>query len=330
MQKSKIAIRADGGQQIGLGHLIRCIALAHMLKRNFEIFFYCKEIPDEILIEINSEGFNFYRLEHEEDFFEHISNNSITVLDGYSFNTDFQIKVKSTGSKLVCIDDLHKIEFVADLIINHSPGISPLEYKTQPYTQFALGLEYSLLRPVFLDQAKKKRIIREIKNVFICFGGSDPGNYTRKVLHTIIDYSYFRKIIVVIGPAYHDIESIESLIHSDFRIDLRQSLTSHKMLMVMKEAELAIVPSSGILYEAFAAGCKVISGKVMDNQIFFYENLKKEGLFIDAGDFSDAKLKNAMSEVSTSPKGHEKVIDGFAGSRILNLFDRLRNETHLI
>jgi len=34
----KIYIRADGGKEIGLGHLVRCFALALMLKDDFEIF----------------------------------------------------------------------------------------------------------------------------------------------------------------------------------------------------------------------------------------------------------------------------------------------------
>ena len=46
--KPKVYIRADGSHDIGLGHLIRCIALAHMLKNDFDITFVCKEIPEKI------------------------------------------------------------------------------------------------------------------------------------------------------------------------------------------------------------------------------------------------------------------------------------------
>ena len=40
----KIGIRVDGGYNIGLGHIERCLALANQLKKKgAEIFFICKE-----------------------------------------------------------------------------------------------------------------------------------------------------------------------------------------------------------------------------------------------------------------------------------------------
>ena len=327
--KSEIAILTKGSPQIGLGHLVRCTALAQMLKGDFEITFYCREIPDEMLKEIKSIGFKCFSLRHNKDFIERLSDNSIAVLDGYNFDTDFQIKVKSTGSKLVCTDDLHRMEFVADLIIYHAPGIIPQEYKAQAFTQYALGLEYSLLRPVFLEQARKPRLFNEIRNVLICFGGSDPGNYTKEVLQSVIHYSQFRKIIVIIGPAFQDRENISGLIYSDSRIDLRENLNEQKMLEALREAELAIVPSSGILLEVLSTRCRVISGIVEDNQKLFYVNMRNEGLFIDAGNFSNATLNKAISEALTSGKDNRNVIDGFAGLRILKLFKNLRNESFI-
>ena len=136
----KVFIRADGSSQIGLGHLVRCSALAHMLKDHFEITFYSKEIPDAMLAELNSNGFICHKIKNENEFFNQLNDKNIAVLDGYNFGTDYQKQVKDTGSKLICIDDLHDQKFLADLIINHAPGITPQDYKAKTYTQFALSL----------------------------------------------------------------------------------------------------------------------------------------------------------------------------------------------
>ena len=73
----------------------------------------------------------------------------MVVIDGYQFDTEYQQKVKKSGASLVCLDDLHNQHFVADIIINHAPGVDPGKYSAEPYTQYLLGPSYALLRPAF-------------------------------------------------------------------------------------------------------------------------------------------------------------------------------------
>ena len=147
---NKIYIRVDGNSDIGLGHVTRCIALAHMLKVDYEIRFYSKFIPDSICNELFSNGIELKKINDEASFLNAIESRQIVVLDGYKFDTEYQRQIKSRGAKLICIDDLHDKKFYADLIINHAPGVKPENYSAQYYTQFCLGPEYALLRPVFL------------------------------------------------------------------------------------------------------------------------------------------------------------------------------------
>jgi len=324
--KPDILIRADGSSQIGLGHLIRCTALAHMLKEDFDITFYCKESTDTMIAELDNSGFRYCKIENEDKFLSQLNSNTIAVLDGYHFDTDYQKQVKAKGTKLACIDDLHDKEFFADLIINHAPGITQQDYKARPYTQFALGPEYALLRPAFLEQAKKQRIIDKVETVLICFGGSDLKNLTQNALAAALNFPEFSKIIVVTGQAYQTTNSFNQLVASDTRIDHRHALNEQQMHGAMNEAELAIIPASGILFEVLAAGCVAISGSYTNNQKFVYENFKDAGFFVDAGNFSRKSLIHAISEVSDRRINKEKVIDGQSAVRVLNLFNQLHNE----
>jgi len=329
LSNNKLYIRVDGSFQIGVGHLMRCTALAYMLKDNFDIIFFCKEIPDQIRKELSENGFSCNLIENESEFIRNLDKKTFVVLDGYHFDTEFQKKIKDAGSKLICIDDLHDKEFVADLIINHSPGITPHDYKTLPYSQFALGLNYVLLRPVFLKQAKKKRIINKLDTLLICFGGSDYKNLTYSTLKTSMEFSEFKKIIVVTGAAFQFTEDIIKLTNYDKRIVYRQMLNEEQMLNTMLSADVAIVPSSGILLEALAAGSIVISGKYVDNQILLYKEIKSINGFFDADDFSQQKIQNAIHNVFKSNKTPLKVITGNSSVLLNKFFIELLSEDNI-
>lgn len=273
--KDKVYIRADGGPEIGLGHLVRCMALAQMLKSEFSIHFFTKEIPPNLSNDIISQGFLLNRISSENDFFSFLTGKEIVVLDHYDFSVNYQKQIKSKGSKLVCIDDLHDKEFVADLIINHSPGINMRDYKAQPYTSFALGPRYALLRPVFLEAAKNKKVTRQIKTVMICFGGSDYKNMTKKVLEVVKEIKNFQKITVVLGAANPHLCTFDDLQLNDNRIEIFSALNEEQMCTLMMSTDLAIVPSSGILFEVVAAGCIPLTCYYADNQRKLFRFIEK-------------------------------------------------------
>lgn len=318
-----ILIRCDGSPQVGLGHLVRCMALAHMLKNNFSITFICKSIPSSIKQEILISGFRLNLINEETYFFKLIDRKSIVVLDGYHFDANYQKQIKARSAKLVCIDDLHDKEFVADLIINHAPGVKKEDYQAQPFTQYALCPEHALLRPAFLEQAKHKRKITQLETVMICFGGSDFKNLTEQVLRTVIGFSNFKKIIVVTGSAYSYNESLNVLMNKDNRISHYSSVDEKQMLFLMLNSDLAIVPASGTLMEVIAAGCVVISGMYTENQKFVYSNYKHSGFFIDAINFDEIDLKKAIKKSLNIKIKEQNIIDGNSGKRLLKTFLQL-------
>lgn len=322
--KPKLFIRTDGNSQIGLGHLVRCTALAHMLKDDFEITFICRLIPNGTVSELKGEAFGCIKIKKEAEFFEQLTSNSIVVLDGYHFDTAYQKQIKSKGAKLVCIDDLHNKEFFADLIINHAPGITTYDYQAQPYTQFALGLDFVLLRPAFLKQAKNQRRIEKIETVLICFGGSDPKNLTQSVLQVVVEFPQFKKIIIVTGGSYYMTNSFKKLIVSENRIEHLHSLNEQQILSAMLESDLAIVPASGILFEVLAVGCIVITGSYINNQDFILKGFLNLKAVIESSNLS--KPRDTLLRVISDTQPHRKsLIDGESKNRIINKITSLLN-----
>jgi UDP-2,4-diacetamido-2,4,6-trideoxy-beta-L-altropyranose hydrolase len=309
-------VRVDGSLSIGLGHLVRCMALAHIIKHYCMVTFVCKDIPDALKLEISESSFDLLIIEEEEAFLELITATDMVVLDGYNFDSDYQRRIKSKGVKLICIDDLHDKKYYADLIINPAPGIDSNSYDAEPATDFALGPCFALLRPAFLQQAKKNRVIDKVRTVFICFGGGDYKNLTARVLKGIMNFrGGVKKVIVVTGSAYSNLDTLKSLIKDEQRIQHFHSVTEQEMLALMLEADLAIVPSSGILFEVLSTGMKVISGYYADNQINIYKGFLALNAIIDAGDFSEDGLSHALQDVNRHTL--TKIIDGSSADNLL-------------
>lgn len=320
--KPEVFIRADGNNEIGLGHLIRCMALANMLKDDFEITFVSKEIPGKIKEEINENDFRFTEIVSEKEFFKLLKpQNQIVVLDGYRFDKGYQQSVKEAGCKLVCLDDIHDREFVADLIINHAPGISREDYQATPETTFALGPEYALLRPAFLDIASQSILKKKCSILLICFGGSDVKNLTKIAAEAALNYEPIKKIMIVTGSAYKHQETLIPMIKKHEKIEYHHAVDEHEMADLMIESDTAIVPSSGILFEVLAAGITAISGLYNENQKKVYSGFKKLNAIVDAGTFRPAEITRAIEMADRLHK--KKIIDGKSRIRINNLFKNL-------
>ncbi len=290
---SKIYFRADGNSQIGLGHITRSLALADMLKEHFEIHFLVQEPSQEVIAQIHEVTENIIVLPQTQDFLseaheiaqKYLTGKEIVVLDGYNFQTEYQKIIKATGAKLVCIDDLHAWHFVADVVINHAGGVKESDYSCEPYTKLCLGLEYALLRKPFLEAAKQERVIDKIENAFICFGGSDPHNFTEKALKACIEAQVFKEIHVVVGSAYTHLESLKNLTIQEKNVFLYQNLNAQELCCVMQKCHLGIVPASSIAYECLAVGMYLIVGYYAENQKAIYEGLISLECVIIAGNY---------------------------------------------
>jgi UDP-2,4-diacetamido-2,4,6-trideoxy-beta-L-altropyranose hydrolase len=324
----------DADQYIGSGHMVRCSALAMMLKESFLISFVCKSIPDTFRPNLSNHGFKVIKIDHNDDLLPILKQGDIVVLDGYNFTFEFQQLIRTAGTKLCSIDDVHDQRFCADLIINHAPGITKDNYKAEFYTQYALGIDYALLRPLFLEFARnyRRNIKQQTKEIlFICFGGADPKNYTHKVLEVVTSIKNFSKIVVVTGALYQFEQSILKIIGEDTRIEHHHSIMESDMLKLMTESNLAIVPASGILFETLSSGCIIMSGYYAENQKFVYGNFVKSNAIIDAGSFSATDLNRAFNIYFEERQDFKSsiIIDGNSGLRVLKLFNLLRLATEI-
>lgn len=319
---------------MGMGHIVRCTALAHMMFKAFNIRFYIFNPEEDVEKIVLQNGFSLVKIDNEREFIDSLTGNEMIIIDGYQFDTDYQLSIKEKGCILICIDDLHDQLFISDLVLNHSPGVSVDEYLLGEGTRLLLGPKYALLRPAFIAQALKERELKEIDHLVICFGGADPKNLTQGTFQIVSKYLAFRKITIITGAAYKYHRDLKDLSSHNSRIQYYNALTESEMIECFLEANLAIVPASGILFEAIACKLPVISGFYIQNQYYNYSGFKSRNTFYDAIDFSPSNLSNAVrlalsADHTAMILNQGNCIDGHSAARLRNEFRQLSESSRL-
>ncbi|WP_417859718.1 UDP-2,4-diacetamido-2,4,6-trideoxy-beta-L-altropyranose hydrolase [Winogradskyella sediminis] len=336
MSKRKIIFRADGNSMMGLGHLYRLLSLAEMVQNSIDFQFL---VHESTLQDIIPHTYNktiipkAVDIKNEPDWISQnfVYNEYIIIVDGYQFKSSYQKSLKNKGYKIIYIDDLAEDYMYADVVINHSAAFKESDYKKEGYTQLALGTDYALLRPEFLDLACKNRLIDRIDTAFVCFGGADPFHLTVMAVKALLDLHQIKKINVVLGGAYLDRE-IFTLASTTLKIEIHKNISSKEIAEVMSSSHIGIVPASTVLYELCSVKMPVLSGYYIENQKNIYKEFVEKNIIFDGGDFRTyttehfkIKLQAIISEKSyVSYLSNQKaIIDGKSKARLLGLINQL-------
>lgn len=333
----KIIFRADGNSKTGLGHLYRLFALVEMLREEYDFLFLTKEdsvlkvIPNDYTVKLIPKLIEIDK-EPEWIYSNFSPTQYIVVADGYQFVSSYQKKIKDFNFTLVYVDDLLCEYMYADLVVNHSPHAKIENYKNESYTKFALGTDYAILRPLFLNKSDNTRQEQFPDNAFICFGGSDNNNFTLKAVREILKIGSVNRINVVVGAAY-DFKEIYELEKQNAKVSVFKNLDEEKLYRLMNTSTFAIAPTSTVLFELISVNIYLLSGYYVENQKMAYNYLNKKSVFEGLGDFNDfdfSILGEILANVSTrdiqNQMEHQKIlIDGNQKERFLKLMINLND-----
>ena len=292
---SHLLIRTDATTKIGMGHLMRCLALAQVWKdRCGQVIFVTNFESDALKQRLYSEGFHVIGLERsypEPGDWKTISvvlaehPNAWVVLDGYHFDTAYQRRIKEADHPLLVIDDMaHLDHYHADILLNQNINASKLNYSCGKDTVQLLGCDYAILRQVFLEYRNWKRQIPEkAKKILITMGGADPDNVTLKVIRALNSLNDpALEVKIVAGPANQNINSLEKELHlSPFTFHLSPSVSNMPELMAW--ADVAISAGGSTCWEIAFMGLPSLIITLADNQAGIAEGLDKAGAGIDLG-----------------------------------------------
>lgn len=314
----KIYLWADASVQIGFGHFVRTLALADILKNEFDCTFFTqtptlyqqKEIENVCKLVTLPQDENKFNI-----FLSHLDGSEIVFLDNYFFTSDYQKLIKSKGCRLVVLSPCDKHHY-ADIVLNFlETDIS--KYSIEPYTRVYAGIEWSLLRKAFIRPIASENRVKG--KITISFGGTDQFCLTEKVVDALnSDHRELHCICTSRVDSYR----LKKL--SDNNVKLHIDVGADEVSNLFETSECAILSSSGICLEALSRKCKVISGYYVDNQIRFHEALISKNLVIDCGDYKNFDFTVLQAKLSNLPNTKlSTILFSDLRQRYINIFRNL-------
>jgi UDP-2,4-diacetamido-2,4,6-trideoxy-beta-L-altropyranose hydrolase len=319
-----IAIRADGTAKTGTGHIHRTMALAGYLKQNFKITFYLHnsdKLVEELLTKNN---YSFTRINAESELLSAIDKNTIVVLDGYNFDKAYQEELRTNGNKVVMIDDLRNGIQVADIVLNHGYTGKASDYGISEGTRLYSGPKYALLKNEFFN-FKSESPKRSNKNVLVCIGGTDPKNYSEKIINELLKETD-KSISLITYPINPNFEKLKALApENNVRLSLYHSLSTVEMIDLISKNDIAILQPSNIAFECACIGIYMCLIQTEENQKYIKETLLNNDCAVELN--SDQLLKTihsiSIDDINSQIENQRNIFDGRSPARLLSVFNSL-------
>jgi len=340
MNPGTLVVRVDGNFNIGMGHLMRCLALAHAWQGlGGQIVFVMAADSAAAENRLKDEGVEVVRLSaltgSESDSQQLLKlatsrHASWVVLDGYQFSSSYQRCLKEAQLQLLVVDDYgHASEYWADLIVNQNLHATESLYRSrQPYTRLLLGTRYVLLRREFLRYLDWRREIAErAHKVLITLGGSDKHNVTLQIMRILksIEISAIEGVIVVADTNPHHSELANEI--QGANIPWKVHHGGKDMPELMAWADLAVSGGGTTAWELAFMRVPAALIIMADNQEPVVNSLAAHGACVSLGrdPFAlDTSLQIMLRDLLGDKKRRQKLamggrmmVDGMGATRIL-------------
>ena len=347
-----IIFRANVGNVVGTGHLIEIVTIHKYLKKKYNFL--------SVLVVNNHHGYlrliteaSFDRIEYlESDEFNNIENEFTLlkkiknkydtdniILNLFDRAYDYYSKINKLFSKNIVILDTQKIDkYDVDNVINFSIFQNKTDYIENPYrTKYYTGPNYFILSEKIKDFSKCTAK-KEVGNIFINQGGSDPFGITCKILEFLLsakDKFHRFNFHIIIGGALkkrnmNQLKKVRKKLSDNFIF--YNNIPIEKMFEIMSICDLAITAAGNTLYELAYLGIPVIiigHHKRHDAVANIFQQKKCAlnlgiGTFLEKEDFlnsfqilvGDYSLRKNYSENS------KKLIDGKGLERVTRIIKR--------
>ena len=269
MVERKVAVlRADASDLIGVGHVMRSLALGEaLLDTGFDVVLATVDLPAGMREEARKCGITVVDLQcvpfGSDDALATLSlNGAVLVVDGYKFEREFFAEIENRATSFVVIDDNVETKALApSVVINQNPHATPEMYAhLSGNPKLLLGLQNALLRRE-VREATKLSVVPVANRVFVAMGGSDFLKLTSPIVDGLKDLDI--EICVAIGPTNGQRQQIEETVKS---IPRARVIAQIDYITELASSSLAILAAGSSLWEAAALGVPTIGLIVANNQ----------------------------------------------------------------
>lgn len=339
-QQKAVMIFANGGKQVGWGHIMRCCSIGKAATElGAKVVFAVLNHESASLV--SSFGFDF-RLMHDspsdpEPFAQQVINSmseacaQVLLVDSYGVTDSLFRTLSSFPIKVAYIDDLYLEEqgrlrvpeaLDVDLVVNYGFAFEDADYKLaygDTRTQCLVGPLYAPVRQSFSDLHYS--VDAEVNSVLVTSGSTNPNQALEQMIRACDGIDETIEINVVVGRNVTlDVQPCSSR-----HIVLHRNISDLSELMLRSDVTLSSAGST--LYELACVGVPTIALPVVDNQMENARgfNERELGLVITDDRWESDQVHELLLElIEDYPKRLEcscrmrEVVDGKGALRIAN------------
>lgn len=308
-------IRADASTSIGSGHVMRCLTLAHRLKKekNAKVVFVMRVLPGNLIGVVEKQGFEVLKLLPANQKYslsgyglwltvpmEVDAQQTIEVLqhylqehgcevvdrlivDSYALDEQWELMLRPYCREIMVIDDLANRKHDCDILLDQNFYLNKdVRYAglVPEHCKMLLGPDHVLLREEFYE-AKKHLRKRDgnIKNILVFYGGSDLTNETEKAIKALVqlhDEGYNFTADIITGLSNSRREKIEKIC-SKYHFFHYYCQVSN-IAEFMNKADLMLGAGGSTTWERLYMELPALVTAVAENQVKCCEECGKAGL----------------------------------------------------
>ena len=321
-----ILIRCDASNQIGMGHLSRCITLANRLGKDpsVQIIFAVKKsdvaerlLKDKfkLLVFDTSKKYNY------ENWFTDIlieQKISRLILDiRNDISGSFLKKIKPL-TKIITIDDPEDKRLLSDLAFY--PPV--YQVKKMNWSNFKgclkVGWEYVIIRDDFLKTNNKPHN-KKLK-IIVSMGGSDPLNLSLRILETLNKINYNFDISLIIGPANKNESMLNKYVLDNKLLNVSLIVNPENFDKLISESDFGIISFGQTAYEFAALNTPSIYLCLSEDHNLSSEIFVESNYGISAGVVEKLDFTKLKSNIEKMIKNHLQFKQNLIQAELVNLF----------
>lgn len=325
----RVVFRVDASLQIGTGHVMRCLALAEVLRtQGGDCCFICRAHTGNLIEQIKRKKFVVHTLPideekavlegrteigHMSDMLQHSSWLVATqdqdalstaiilkevepdwlVVDHYALDDCWEKSLVHNCGRLMVIDDIADRHHECDLLLDQNLfDDMSVRYKgrvPEGCIQL-LGPQYALLHSDYAEFRLHVKPRKVPLNNLLVFFGTDQYNLTELALSSLKKIKFpFESIDVVISKHSPCYENVKKQSVLSSKIHLHSDLPSLAPLMV--KADLAIGAGGGACWERFCLGLPSLIVTLAENQRPVTQDLHRMSLVEWIGDVETIQIE---------------------------------------
>lgn len=301
-------LRADASPEIGLGHLMRAIALAEAAVAAGvvpTIVTRRTAVSDRVLAGRDIAVAAPDAIDGRPD---------AIVVDGYHLVPEALLAARGTGAVVCVFDDWPGGSFDADVVVN--PSRLTADYETPGGATVLLGPAYAQVRQEILGRRRARQ--PAAGRLLVTMGGADPRGLGPGIARVAARTSAFASVALLVGPGGRGI-AVPG-------VDVVMATEVSEMF----DAVDAVVTAAGTTtWELLALGLPIAAVLAVDNQAGVVATLAELDTALVVEDPGDADAV-ARAVISLAEPGTQRrlaaralaTVDGGGGGRVLAALDR--------